>query len=91
MLTWNFGGGPSDSASAFFKMASAYENLFSCSYNHNCMLDMLDNDNIMTAKAFEVVQKVPTDEKDHPECSLCVIDYHKCSLCVKAHPANQKK
>ena len=25
MLTWNFGGGPSDSASTFFKMASAYE------------------------------------------------------------------
>ena len=24
---------------------------------------MLDNDNIMTAKASEVVQKVPTDEK----------------------------
>ena len=52
---------------------------------------MLDNDNIMTAKAFEVAQKVPTDEKDHHKCSLCVIDYHKCSLCVKAHPASQKK
>ena len=26
MLTWNFGGGPSDSASTFFKMASAYGN-----------------------------------------------------------------
>ena len=51
---------------------------------------MLDNDNIMTAKAFEVVQKVPTDEKDHRKCALCIIDYHKCSLCVKAHPANQK-
>ena len=38
---------------------------------------MLDNDNIMTAKASEVVQKFPSDEKDH----------HKCSLCVKAHPA----
>ena len=58
---------------------------------------MLDNDNIMTAKASEVVQKVPTDEKDYHKCSLYVIDYHKCSLCVidyhkcslylKAHPA----
>ena len=35
---------------------------------------MLDNDNIMAAKAFEVVQKVPTDEQDYHKCSLCVID-----------------
>ena len=35
---------------------------------------MLDNDNIVTAEASEVVQKIPTDEKDD----------HKCSLCVKA-------
>ena len=27
--------------------------------------DMLDNDNVMTAKASEVVQRVPTDEKDY--------------------------
>ena len=27
------------------------------------MLDMLDNDNIMTVKASEVVQKVPANEK----------------------------
>ena len=26
MLTWDFGGGPSDSALTFFKIASAYEN-----------------------------------------------------------------
>ena len=34
---------------------------------------MLDNDNIMTAKAFEVVQKVSTDEKDYHKCSLVSI------------------
>ena len=34
---------------------------------------MLDNDNMMTAKAFEVVQKVPKGEKDYHKCSLCVI------------------
>ena len=34
---------------------------------------MLDDDNIMTAKDSEVVQKVPTDEKDYRICSLCVI------------------
>ena len=34
---------------------------------------MLDNDNVMTAKASEVVQKVPTDEKHYQKCSLCVI------------------
>ena len=33
---------------------------------------MLDN-NIMTANASEVVQNVPTDEKDYQKCSLCVI------------------
>ena len=33
---------------------------------------MLDN-NIMTANASEVAQKVPTDEKDYQKCSLCVI------------------
>ena len=31
---------------------------------------MLDNDNIMTGKASEVVQKVSTDEKDYHKCSL---------------------
>ena len=34
---------------------------------------MLDNDNIMSAKASEVVQKVPTDEKGYYKCSLCAI------------------
>ena len=34
---------------------------------------MLDNDNIMTAKASEISQKVPTGEKDHHRYSLCVI------------------
>ena len=34
---------------------------------------MLDNHNIMTAKASEVVQKVPKDEKDDHKYSLCVI------------------
>ena len=34
---------------------------------------MLDNDNIMTAKASKVVQRVPTDEKDYHKCPLCVI------------------
>ena len=34
---------------------------------------MLDKDNIMTANASEVVQKVPKDEKDYHKCSLCTI------------------
>ena len=34
---------------------------------------MLNNDTIMTAKASEVVQKVPTDEKNYHKCSLCII------------------
>ena len=28
ILTWNFSGGPSDSASTFFKMANSVENFF---------------------------------------------------------------
>ena len=34
---------------------------------------MLDNDNIIIAKASEVVQKVPKDEKGYHKCSLSVI------------------
>ena len=59
---------------------------------------MLDNDNIMTAKASEVVQKVPTDEKDYHKCFLCVIvsiqpQYiqEKRLDVNKAHPAQLKE
>ena len=38
---------------------------FLCSYNYNWLLDMLDNDSIMTSKASEVVQKVSADETDY--------------------------
>ena len=34
---------------------------------------MLGTDDIMTTNASEVVQKIPTDEKDYHKCSLCVI------------------
>ena len=34
---------------------------------------MLDNDNVMSVNASEVVQKIPTDEKDYHKCSLHVI------------------
>ena len=34
---------------------------------------MFNNENVMTVKASEVLQKVPTDEKDCHKCSLCVI------------------
>ena len=34
---------------------------------------MLGTDDTMTANASEVVQKIPTDEKDYHKCSLCVI------------------
>ena len=61
MLTWNFGGRTSNPAWTFIKLASADGN---CSYNYNWQLDMLDNDNIMTVNASEVVQKIATDEKD---------------------------
>ena len=34
---------------------------------------MLDNDNIMTVDASEIVQKIHTDKKDYHKCSLCVL------------------
>ena len=34
---------------------------------------MLNNDNIMTANASKIVQKIPTDEDDYHKCFLCVI------------------
>ena len=36
------------------------------------MLDMLDNDIIMTINASEVVQKIPTDEKGYHKCSCAL-------------------
>ena len=46
---------------------------FSCSYNYNWLLAILDNDNVMTANDSEVVPKIPKDEKDDHKCSLCII------------------
>ena len=40
---------------------------------------MLDNDNIMTAKASEVVQKFPADEKDHHKCPLSLLWRYRLS------------
>ena len=37
---------------------------------------MLNNDNIMTAKASEVVQKVPTDEKNLSQMLLVYYSSH---------------
>ena len=44
--------------------------LYVVSYVVRMQLDMLDNDNIMTVNAFEVVQKMPIDQKDCHKCSL---------------------
>ena len=34
--------------------------------------DLLDNDDILCANTFDVVEKTPTDEKDHYKCPLYV-------------------
>ena len=60
---------------------------------------MLNNDNKMTGKASEVVQKVPTNEKSYHKCSFCVIDpiqtqhttQQKKLDASKAPPAQLKK
>ena len=79
MLVWNFTGDPSNSASNFFKIASAgghflYEDDFDVviTYNYKWLLDMLDYDNIMSRNVFEAVQKISTNEKDYHKCSLRV-------------------
>lgn len=36
------------------------------------MLDMLDNDIVMTINASEVVQKIPTDQKGYHKCSYAL-------------------
>ena len=41
---------------------------------------MLDNDNIMTVKASEVVQKVPTDKKGFPQIIIIIIIIINISL-----------
>ena len=51
---------------------------------------MLDNDNIMTAKASEVVKKVPTDEKDYHKCSLRVSSIFSTKAKRKSSVAKRK-
>ena len=37
---------------------------------------MLDNDNIISRRVTEAVEKIPTDEKDYRKCSfMCSIAY----------------
>ena len=45
---------------------------------------MLDNDNIITANASKVVQKIPTNERDYHKCSLCIPYRHSIFLVEKA-------
>ena len=94
MLTWNFGGGPSDSALTFFKMESAYGNFLYENDFHAFIIiigcQMLDNDNIMNAKASEVVQKVPTDEKRLSQMLLVRNSFHIATTHVCEH-VQQKK
>ena len=78
MLTWNSGG---VAQATLHQLASKWQAHMEISFmimlfmklNYNWLLDMLGNDNIMTVKASEVVQKVPADEKNCYKCSLCVI------------------
>ena len=53
---------------------------------------MLDNDNIMTTKASEVVQKVPADEKDYKVVSIWPQHIQQKRFDInKAHPAQLKE
>ena len=68
--TRNFWGCPNNFALTLFKIASARR--FWCSYNHTWLLDMLVNDNIISANVSEAVEKIPTDmKKIIANVSLC--------------------
>ena len=74
ILTWNFGGGRSDSASTLFKIASA--SWFWCYYNYNWLFYLSHNDNMISTSVSVAVEKIPTDEKDYRKCSFM------CLLCT---------
>ena len=44
-----------------------------CLHGDIVLLDMLKNDNIMSANTSEAAEKIPKDEIDHPKCFLCII------------------
>ena len=64
ILTWNFGGGRSASASTL-----ASTSWFWCYQNYNWLFYMLHND-IISTSASEAVEKIPADEKDYRKCSF---------------------
>ena len=78
ILIWNFGGGPSDSTSAFFKIASA--SCFWCYENYNWLFYMLDKDNIIGKSVSEAVDKIPTDEKDYRKCTFTWFTLYRHSI-----------
>ena len=82
ILTWNFGGGRSDSASSFFKIART--SWLWCYWNYNWLLYMLDNDNndnITSVSALEAAEKIPTDEKDYRIYFFMCFTLHSHSSC----------
>ena len=78
ILTWNFGGGQNNSASTFFKTASA--SWFLCYWNYNLLFYMLDNDNIISTSVSGAVEKIPTNEKDYRKCSFMCFTLHSHSI-----------
>ena len=61
LLTWNFVGDRSDTASSWFW----------CCLNYNWLFYMLHNDDIKTSVS-EAVEKIPADEKDYRKRSFVV-------------------
>ena len=88
-LTWNFGGGRSDSASTFFKISSA--SCFWCYQNYNWLFYILDDDNVISTRLSGVVQRIPTDEKDNRKCSfICFALYSNSIQRADQHIVNIK-
>ena len=70
ILTWNFGGGWSDSAFNFFE--NSKRKLILMRLNYNWLFHMLDNDNIISTSVLVAVEKIPKDEKVYRKCFFIV-------------------
>ena len=75
ILTWNFGGGRSGSAST---LESA--SWFWLYLNYNWLFYLLHSENIISTSVSEAVQKIPTDEKDYRRCSFMCFTLHSHSI-----------
>ena len=52
---------------------------------------MLDNDNMISTSVSEVIEKIPTDEKDHRKCYFMCFIFKPQTVYQQQHIANSRK